>query len=228
MAKVAVKIIAAGLLVLGALPANAEWLSERFDDAQISVRLVRDANDLISLLGSDLDGDYVLAEVKVRPLYNSNVILTRDDFIMRSRRNNERSTAMSPEEIAGGAVLVMGSRRVGTGSPGVYSQENDPVIVGGTPGTGTRPRTLGGQGQSFGGGQAGDQELTVNAEQRETTSLLERLQQHELPIGETRENVRGYLYFQVPAKHKLKHYQFTYDGNVGEFSVVFLRKKAKR
>ena len=228
MVKMAVIIIATALLVLCALPANAEWLSERFDDAQISVRLVRDANDLVSLLGSDLEGDYVLAEVKVRPLYNSKVVLTRDDFIMRSRRNNERSTAMSPEEIAGGSVLVMGSRRVGTGSPGVYSQENDPVIVGGTPGTGTRPRTLGGQGQSFGGGQAGDQELTVNAEQRETTSLLERLQQHELPIGETRETVQGYLYFQVPRKHKLKHYQFTYDGNVGEFSVMFLRKKAKR
>ncbi len=222
------RILATTLLLLCALPASAEWLSERFDDAEISVRLVRDANDLISLLGTDLDRDYVLAEVKVRPLYNSNVILTREDFIMRSRRNNERSTAMSPEEIAGGSVLVMGSKRVGTGSPGVYSQENDPVIIGGTPGTGTRPRTLGGQGQSFGGGRGGDQELTVNAEQRETTPLLERLQQHELPIGETREPVRGYLYFQVPPKHKLKHYQFTYDGNVGEFSVGFLRKKAKR
>ena len=228
MVKQAVKIVAAGLLVLCGLPANAEWLSERFDDAQISVRLVRDANDLVSLLGSDLERDYVLAEVKVRPLYNSKVVLTREDFIMRSRRNNERSSAMSPEEIAGGAVLVMGSRRVSTGSPGVYSQENDPVIVGGTPGTGTRPRTLGGQGQSFGNAQKGGQELTLNAEERETTSLLERLQQHELPIGETRDAVRGYLYFQVPPKHKLKHYQFTYDGNVGEFSVSFLRKKAKR
>ena len=227
MAQTAEKILATALLLLGALPANAEWLSERFDDAVISVRLVRDANDLISLLGTDLDRDYVLAEIKVRPLYNSNVVLTREDFIMRSRRNNERSTAMSPEEIAGGSVLVLGSRRINTGSPDIYSQENDPVIVGGTPGTGTRPRTLGGQGQSFGGGQAGDQELTVNAEQRETTSLLERLQQHELPIGETREPVRGYLYFQVPAKHKLKHYQFTYDGNVGEFSVGFRPKKGK-
>ena len=227
MVKTVVKIIAAGLLVLCALPANAEWLSKRFDDAEISVRLIRDANDLKSLLGTDLEGDYVLAEIKVRPLYNSNVILTRDDFIMRSRRNNERSTSMSPEEIAGGSVLVLGSRRVSTGSPGVYSQENDPVIVGGTPGTGTRPRTLGGQGQTFGSGTAGDQELTVNAEQRETTSLLERLQQHELPIGETRETVRGYLYFQVPAKHKLKHYQFTYDGNAGEFSVGFRPKKGK-
>ena len=227
MTKTAARILATALLALCAFPANAEWLSERFDDAEISVRLVRDANDLISLLGTDLDRDYVLAEVKVRPLYNANVILTREDFIMRSRRNNERSTAMSPEEIAGGAVLVMGSKRVGTGSPGVYSQENDPVIVGGTPGTGTRPRTLGGQGQSFGIGQASNQELTVKAEQRETTSLLERLQQHELPIGATREIVRGYLYFQVPAKHKLKHYQFTYDGNVGEFSVVFVTKKGK-
>ena len=228
MAGAAVKIMATGLLALGAWPANGEWFSERFDDAVISVRLVRDASQLTSLLGTGLEGDYVLAEVKVRPLYNSRVVIMRDDFIMRSRRNNERSTAMSPEEIAGGSVLVLGSRRVSTGSPGVYSQENDPVIIGGAPGTGSRPRKLGGLGQNVGTGSGDVQKSTVSAEQRPTNALLERLRQHELPVGETRKSVRGYLYFQVPSRHKLKHYQFTYDGNVGEFSVGFLRKKTKR
>lgn len=227
MVQVALKIISVGLLLFGALPASAKWLSERFDDAVISVRLVRAANDLKSLLGTDLGGDYVLAEVTVRPLYNSKVTLTREDFTMRSRRNNERSSAMSPDEIAGSAVLVMGSKRVSTGSPGVYAQENDPVVIGGIPGTGTRPRTLGGRGPSLGNARRGEVELTVNTEERTTTSLLKRLQQHELPVGGTRETVRGYLYFQVPSKHKLKHYQFTYDGDAGEFSGGFLSRKAR-
>jgi hypothetical protein len=122
----------------------------------------------------------------------------------------------------------MGSRRVGTGSPGVYTQENDPVIVGGIPGTGTRPRTLGGRGQKLGNAGSGRSELTVDAEERDTTVLLERLQQHELPVGETQETIQGYLYFQVPSKHKLKHYQFTYDSDVGEFSKDFLSGKTKR
>lgn len=227
MVQVAFKAVSVILLLLGALPASAEWLSERFDDAVISVRLVRAANDLRSLLGTDLEGDYVLAEVKVRPLYNSEVTLTREDFTIRSRRNNERSSAMSPDEIAGSAVLVMGSKRVRTGSPGVYAQENDPVVIGGVPGTDTRPRTLGGQGRSLGNARRGEVDLTVNVEEQTTTPLLERLRQHELPIGGTRETVQGYLYFQVPSKHKLKHYQFTYDGDAGEFSGDFLSQKSR-
>ena len=213
----------AGLLVVAALlcgPASAQWVTSRLDDAEFAARIILDPNDIKSLLGTDFDRDYLLLEMRVRPLYNSKVVLSRDDFIVRSRRNNERSTAMSPEEIAGTAVLVMGAGRTSK-SGGIFSQERDPVIIGGAPGTGTRPRTLGGQGGTFGSGGGTSQEINVNAETREATSLLGRLQQLELPIGETRETVTGYLYFQVNAKHKLKHYELTYDGNVGEFQLKF-------
>ena len=228
MVKVTLKVSVVGLFLLSTLPVSAEWLRERFDDAVISVQLIRSANDLRSLLGTDLEGDYVLAEVIVEPLYNSKVVLAREDFLIRSRRNNERSLAMSPHEIAGGSVLVMGSRRVSSGSPGIFSQENDPVIIGGAPVTATRPRTLGGSGRSLGNssGRSG-QELSLDSEERTTTSLLDRLEQHELPMGETLETIQGYLYFQVPSSHKLKHYQFTYDGSAGEFSRGFLTRKIK-
>jgi hypothetical protein len=224
----ALKVSVVGLFLLGALPVGAEWLRERFDDAVVSVRLVRSADDLRSLLGTDLEGDYILAEVIVEPLYNSKVMLTREDFLMRSRRNNERSLAMSPHEISGGSVLVMGSRRVSNGPPGIFSQENDPVIVGGAPGAETRPRTLGGLGRSLGNPPGrSSQELSLNSEERTTTSLLERLEQHELPMGETGETIQGYLYFQIPFSYKLKHYQFTYDGSAGEFSRGFSTRKIK-
>ena len=212
----------AGLLVAGLCcwPASGQWLTSRLDDAEISARIILDANEIKSLLGTDFDREYLLLEMRVRPLYNSKVVLSRDDFIVRSRRNNERSTAMSPEQIAGTAVLVMGAGRTSK-SGGIFSQERDPVIIGGAPGTGTRPRTLGGQGGTFGSGGVTSQEIKVKAEEREATSLLGRLQQLELPIGETRGTVSGYLYFQVSAKHKLKHYELTYDGNVGEFQLKF-------
>lgn len=212
----------AGLLVAGLCcwPASGQWVTSRLDDAEISARIILDPNEIKSLLGTDFDREYLLLEMRVRPLYNSKVVLSRDDFMVRSRRDNERSTAMSPEEIAGTAVLVMGAGRTSK-SGGIFSQETDPVIIGGAPGTGTRPRTLGGQGRSFGSGGGTSQEIKVKAEEREATSLLGRLQQLELPIGETRETVSGYLYFQVSAKHKLKHYELTYDGNVGEFQLKF-------
>ena len=201
-------------------PASAEWLSSRLDDAEFSTRIILDPSEITSLLGTDFDRGYLLLEMRVRPLYNSKLVLTRGDFMVRSRRTNERSTAMSPEEIAGTAVLVMGEGR--TSKPGgIFSQDTDPVIIGGTPGTGTRPRALGGQGRSFGQGAGTSRETIITAEEREATSLLGRLQQLELPIGETREAVSGYLYFQVNAKHKLKTYELTYDGNVGEFQLKF-------
>lgn len=211
-----------GLLVAGLCcwPASAEWLSSRLDDAEFSTRLILDPNEITSLLGTDFDGDYLLLEMRVRPLYNAKVVLSRDDFRVRSRRNNERSTAMSPEEIAGTAVLVMGEGRTSKGGE-IFSQDTDPVIIGGAPGTGTRPQTLGGQGRSFGQGGGTSREVKITAEEREATSLLGRLQQLELPIGETRETVTGYLYFQVNAKRKLKTYELTYDGNVGEFQLKF-------
>ncbi len=212
-----VGLLAAGLCCW---PASGQWVTSRLDDAEISARIILDANEIKSLLGTDFDQEYLLLEMRVRPLYNSKVVLSRDDFIVRSRRNNERSTAMSPDEIAGTAVLVMGAGRTSK-SGGIFSQEAEPVIIGGAPGTGTRPRTLGGQGGAFGSGGGTSQEIKINAEEREATSLLGRLQQLELPIGETRETVSGYLYFQVTARHKLKHYELTYDGNVGEFQLKF-------
>ncbi len=211
-----------GFLIAGLFcwPASAQWVSSRLDDAEFSARIILDPSEITSLLGTDFERDYLLLEMRVRPLYNSKVVLTRGDFTVRSRRNNERSAAMSPEEIAGTAVLVMGEGR--TSKPGeIFSQDTDPVIIGGTPGTGTRPQTVGGQGRSFGPGGGEPGEIKITAEEREATSLLGRLQQLELPIAETRETVTGYLYFQVNAKHKLKNYELTYDGNVGEFQLKF-------
>ena len=212
-----VGLLAAGLCCW---PASGQWVTSRLDDAEISARIILDPNEIKSLLGTDFDREYLLLEMRVRPLYNSKVVLSRDDFIVRSRRTNERSTAMSPEEIAGTSVLVMGAGRTSK-SGGIFTEETDPVIIGGAPGTGTRPRNLGGQGQAFGSGRGKTEEIKISAEEREATSLLGRLQQLELPIGETREAVTVYLYFQVNAKHKLKHYELTYDGNVGEFQLKF-------
>ncbi len=208
-----VKVI---LLISGAATLIAadppRWVSAELDDVEFRARLVRDVNEIQSRLGDDLDREFILVELQVRPLYNSEVILRRDDFLLRSYRNNERSQAQSPDRIAGEAVLVLGE---GGAGGGVFSQENQPVFGGGLPGG--YPRT--GVGGGFGGGGGGLP--TVTESQRQTGTLADRLGNIELPIGPTREPVSGFLFFQVNPKHKIKHLVLNYDGSAGECKIPF-------
>lgn len=91
--------------------ARGDWTHFATDNAAFSARLIIERSEIKNLTGSDLDGDYVLVELQIRPLYNYSVVPERDDFVLRSRRNNERSRAMSPHAIAGEPGLVLGSVR---------------------------------------------------------------------------------------------------------------------
>jgi hypothetical protein len=206
------KLAILAVLVVPALVAadRPQWREAELPDVTFRVRLVRDVEEITRLLGNDLDREFILVEMEVRPLYNSRIVLTHDDFLLRSYKNNERSYAQSPDLIAGEAVLVLGEGGV---ESGVFQQSNEPAFSGGVPGFG---------GTGIGGGATGTTGVAaVGEERRSTGSLLERLDQLALPIGETRELVRGYLYFQVNPKHKPKHLVLNYDGSAGECKILF-------
>ncbi len=211
---VASLLVAAG----SAGAAEAGWVHSKTDDAEFRARLVLDRDEIKSLLGNDLDGDYILVQLNIRPLYNYRLVLERDDFTLRSRRDNERSRGMSPDEIAGESVLVLGRRRAGVG--GVFEESQGPVIPG-NPGTDNRPRRLPSTNSSIGSSLSASGSTEVSRAERRQTPLLERLAELELPIQETRAPVRGYLYFQVSAKQKKKHIRLMYDGPAGEFTMRF-------
>ena len=85
-----------------------EWYARSLEDAEFQARLVREVTEIERITGDRFAGDIILVEIKVRPLYGSQVTLQRDDFLLRSRRNNDTSHAQSPERIAGSAVLELG------------------------------------------------------------------------------------------------------------------------
>jgi hypothetical protein len=202
---------------------QSEWFSAKLKDLELKVRLVRDAAEITALLGSDLDKEYTLAEVELVPLYNTKVTVSRDDFLLRYYQNNERSVAESPDQMAGGAVLVLG-KGVKSGGGNVFTQSDEPVIIGGAPGTGTRPRRIDTPGGGIGGGSVGGTSTgtaEVKQDQVAATTLIERLQKLELPMGETRKTIRGYLYFQINPKYALKKLAFNYEGTAGECRVEF-------
>lgn len=199
-----------------------DWYTRHLDDADFQARLVRDVGEIERITGDQFSGDVILIELRVRPLYGSHVALERGDFLLRSRRDNDTSPAQNPERIAGGAVLALGKERHTAGG-GLFSDSTNAPVWGGAPGTGTRPRRLGGPPNLAGGGVSGEETQTV--EQRTTTGtgdpILDRLYKVELPLETQDQPVSGYLYFEVPAKTKRKHLELSYDGGLGNFLIEF-------
>jgi hypothetical protein len=204
-----------GLLLAAA--DSASWVTQKAADLEIAARLILEKEAQIQAVGSDLNRQYVIVEVKVTPRGGYPVAISREDFLLRSSRDNERSTAESPDRIAGSAVLVMGA--AGASRRGVFSEANDPVFVGGLPGTGDRPRRLGGDDAI--GSTPGEAETTVTKSQAKVTPLLGALQARELPLGEARKPVTGFLYFPVDPKQKAKNFFLHYKGPGGKADLQF-------
>ena len=202
----------------GELAAQTSWTTIRLEDVEFSARLIRERSHILSLLGDDLEGDFLLIEMKAIPLYNTVLDIERTDFVFRSRADNERSDAQSPDRIAGSAVLSLETKKTGGG--GVFSQSRDPLIVGGAPGTGTRPRRLDTVPSTAGSGGSRQTEQTLSAVEGESETLHQRLTRLEMPLTGT-DDALGYLYFQVSPKAKLKRFELSYDGAHGEFNMKF-------
>ncbi len=206
----------------GGLP---EWYSRELPDAEIRARLVREAAEIDQVTGDSLGAEIVLVELRVRPLYGSRVEFERGDFLLRARNNNDTSPAVSPDRVAGAAVLDLATKR--TASSGtVFADNPNAPIWGGVPGTGQRPRRLGMPPNMAGGGTASEEERSV--EQRDDrgdgeATVVDRLRDIELPLVTEDEPVGGYLYFEIPAKTKRKHLELSYDGTLGEFLIEFKR-----
>jgi len=197
-----------------------QWFDVKLKDMEVRARLVRDRQEITQLLGNDLDGDFILVELNLKPLYGAKIELKRDDFLMRTYRNNDTSTAQSPDRIGGESELVLGEAE--TVTVGIYTQATSGIPVGGMPGTGTRPRRIGGEETLTGGGTKSAE--TPEVSQRDTAEaggLLSRLQSTELPLGVVDDVVHGYLYFQLSPKEKPKHLTLNYDGPGGEFQILF-------
>jgi hypothetical protein len=199
-----------------------QWFNIKLRDMDVKARLVRERPAIAQLLGNDLDGDFILVEMNLTPLYGAKIELKRDDFLMRTYRNNDTSTAQSPDRIAGDSELVLGKAE--TVTVGIYSQSTSGIPVGGAPGTGTRPRRIGGEETLSGGGvQSKETPEVTQRDSGQEGGLRGRLQSNELPLGVVDDVVHGYLYFQLSPKEKPKDLTLNYDGPGGKFQIQFAK-----
>ncbi len=222
LASAALAVAVGSVSPVGLAADRPEWQEAKLMDMEVKVRLVRDLKEIEQLVGGDLDKEFILTEVEIKPLYGAKIELKRDDFLLRTYRNNDTSVAQSPERIAGGAELVLGKGK--SVNVGVHTQNQNGIPVGGFPGTGTRPRRIGGNDTIVGGGVGSPDSAdgkARNKEEKPGDDLLANLKARELPVGEVDDIVHGYLYFQLNPKEKPKHLTFNYEGSAGEFQISF-------
>ena len=81
------------------------------EDLILIVTLYIDPADVKELIGDDLDGHYIVAEVKVEPKYGKDITIDRDDFLLRTDKDGEKAKPFAASQIAGREALVVTQER---------------------------------------------------------------------------------------------------------------------
>ena len=191
------------------------------EDLMLTVTLYLDPADINSLVGSDLGGHYIVADVKVEPKYGKEVTIDRDDFLLRTNKDGERSSPYEGSQVAGKNAIVLTKTKSSADDGGVTSQPTYggmpvPPVYGplGYPTDGTM---IGG-----GGGTVTEvNKATVKTASDEADNPLEKtLDQKILPQRKTTDPVSGLLYFPME-KQKMKDLEIHYGGKENRITLRF-------
>jgi hypothetical protein len=181
-------------------------------DLILSVTLYDDPVLVKSLLGNDLEGHYIVADVKVDPKYGKDIIIDRDDFVLRTEKDGEKTAPFAASQITGkGALILTQTKGPPAASPG--------MVLGG-------PLVLSGPGLGGGGDKAKDgqpRELPqADGPQKpaQDDPLKKLLDDKILPEKKTSEPVSGLLYFPME-KQKRRDLELDYGGRENRITLRF-------
>lgn len=189
---------------------------------EITASPLIDKDEIRHELGAELTPGIIVVRVRVRPLSDSPVKINRDDFVLLSDKDGQRSTPYAPSQIAGNSTLMV--TQTGTRGSMASGQGNGP-IWGGIPGTGGRPQRMPGNGGSAGNGPAVEGPLEAKVENAPKSDkenpLLAVLKEKVLPEKEVTSPVTGLLYFQIEGKVKPKDLELYYKTSGGKLGLRF-------
>ncbi|MBM3734850.1 MAG: hypothetical protein FJW39_03615 [Acidobacteria bacterium] len=186
--------------------------------ARLEAKLHMDKQSIERAVGAGMDTGIVVVEVKLTPVGGGKLDVNRDDFLLRSDRDGQRSTPYSASQVAGSSVLVVRT----TGSGGGITSENRGPIWGGL--GGSRPSRVGGDGTMVGSGTAGASSATADIQsggKQKENPLLAVVEEKILPEKETSGPISGQLYFLMDGKQKIKDIELLYKTSEGRLSVRF-------
>jgi hypothetical protein len=209
------RVLTVGLMsaaLLCAADKKVPLRSTENDVVEITATALADREAVRQALGSDLGGHYIVVNVRMVPKEGRKVTINRDDFLLRTDKDGERTTPFAPSQIAGKGALVVttGASSGGTvmaGAPGGYGPPYGP---------------LGGGGIMGGGSEAGTEtHATMKSGSKDKADpILDVLKEKVLPEKETETAVSGLLYFPME-KQKLKDLELIYTTPEGKLSLRF-------
>jgi hypothetical protein len=179
---------------------------------ELTATAMADPQAVKQVLGSDLGGHYIVIDVHLAPRDGRKVSVSRDDFLLRTDKDGERTTPFAPSQIAGKGALVV---TTGAASRG--------TVMAGEPGPGWGPYgPLGGGGIMGGGSDAATEtHATMKSGSKDKADpLLDVLKEKILAEKETDKPVSGLLYFPME-KQKLKDLELVYTTPEGKLHLRF-------
>ncbi len=178
--------------------------------------------DIQALLGSDLGGHYTVIQVRVASRFGREIEVRRDDFLLRTDKDGEKSTPFAASQIAGRGALVI-SQKAGAGSEGGGVQMGSPTTYPGDYPPGSYPGGYPTPGIAGGGGDTdkGSVQATARSSARDKVNPLEKiLGDRMLPTKKTDQPVSGLLYFPME-KQKMKDLELVYGGRENRITLRF-------
>jgi hypothetical protein len=166
-------------------------------DVRLHVKVYLDTASIKDLVGADLGGNFIVAEVKIEPKYGKEITIDRDDFVLRTSKDGDKSTPFAPSQIAGRAELVVPHHKASGG-------EGSPLYGGPAPNV--------------------NGNVVVKDNAGSSDAALEKvLTEKVLPEKKTEQPVSGMLYFSLD-KQKLKDLELDYGGR-GENRIALRFKQ---
>jgi hypothetical protein len=98
------------------------------DDIEMVASVLIDRDEIHQALGADLGAGYVAVRIKVTPKTEQPLRVSPDDFTMISRKDGQRSVALSPGQVAGKGALVV---KAAPSQPGGFGTQSNGPIWGG-------------------------------------------------------------------------------------------------
>lgn len=211
----AIRAVACLLILAGAVSGagNTAAATGENDDMSVVVTLYIDPAGVNEVVGATMEPHYIVADVKLTPKPGKEVFVDRDDFLLRTDKDGEKTRPFAPNQIAGGGGLVVTRRSENGSAAGVGPSRRLPIDS-----PWGRPDVVGGVGGAV---ESGKVDATMSpASAGKEKPLLETLKARELPQGKTSAPVAGLLYFGME-KQKMKNLEVVYGGRQNRISLRF-------
>jgi hypothetical protein len=180
-------------------------------DITLDATIYVDPEAVKEVIGDDLGGHFIVVQVKVQPKFGKEIAIDRDDFLLRTDRDGDRTKPMAPSQIAGRGSLVITATQ-GPSSEG--AERTRGWSMGG-------PIGMGGGGVGAGGGaDTGSVKATMEKTAEKDSPLKKTLDAKVLPEKKINEPVTGLLYFPME-KQRLKDLELYYGPKEDRISMRF-------